>query len=113
MDQNTQIIHDAVQNKTPIALSYGGQFRYLCPHMLGYTAKGLVVHAYQFGGDTSKGPIVDPSDGEWRYLYLNKIEGEIFVAFKGGEWYPVQDLSKSEDTYKPPAFVLKVLALPL
>jgi hypothetical protein len=111
MDPNTLCqIKDAVLEHKPMAFAYGGKFRWVCAHMLGMTKdKGAVMHAYQYAGETSGGTILDPEAGEWKFMYLDKIEGKVAV-FSGQPWYPA-DLQKAENQYKPPKFVARVLAL--
>ena len=101
----------AVESRSPVLIQYGNLFRYVCPHMLGTTKdKGIVLHGYQYKGDTSSGTITDPLKGEWRFFYATKMQG--VTVLPQGEWYPAPDLLKSEpDAYKPPAFVTKVYAL--
>lgn len=98
----------AITNKLPIAVFYKGDTRDICPHLLGETKDGrLVVHGFQFGGGSSKGPVT-PETGSWKYFYVDEIEGNGFIV--PGEWLPT-GLAKTEGDYVPPAFIATVVAM--
>lgn len=105
-------IIQAIQERRPLQFPYQGHVRIVCPYMLGETTatKGLVLHAYQYAGEGSKGPIKSPEAGSWRFFYLSELESGIGIL-PPGTWYPPA-LQKAEDKpYKAPAFVTKILAL--
>ena len=96
---------EAIKDKSRMGFYYNDTARLVCPHLLGESAKGLVVMAFQLN-DTC-------DSGAWRFFYLDKIQqdGGVFV-FPNRKWYP-DPLAKSEDQqpYVPPKFITKVLAL--
>lgn len=108
-DPKIQYLIEQIQNRRSGSMTYSGLNRLYSPHMLGITNKGqLVVHAFQYGGDSSDGA-VDPSAGSWKFFYLNKIEA-LFPLGPMEPWFPA-DLVKSETPYTAPKFIAKVLAL--
>jgi hypothetical protein len=61
----------AMREQRPVARTYQGHRREICPVMLGrdgLTEKALV---YQFGGATSRGPVTKP---DWKCFKLNEVE---------------------------------------
>jgi hypothetical protein len=61
----------AMREERPVACTYQGHRREICPVMLGrdgLTEKALV---YQFGGATSRGPVTKP---DWKCFKLNEVE---------------------------------------
>lgn len=101
------LIKNAIEQKKSLSLNYQGHFRVINPYLLGETQdKGLVLHAFQHGGTTSKGEVT-PETGGWRYFHVNEIQGQVVVT---PDWYP-QVLIKSEGEYKPPRFITGVVAI--
>jgi hypothetical protein len=96
----------AVLAGTPLALTYQGLRREVMPTLLGLTKNGKVVlHALQFGGDSSKGPVT-ADKACWRFFYTDEIE--TFAALASA---PELAIRKSEGEYRPPGFVAQVLAI--
>lgn len=101
-----------IKNHYAGGFTYQGHHRIFSPYLLGVTRDGReVLHAYQFQGANSKGPVTPESGAGWRFFYLDEIEGEV-EAVLGMPWYPL-DLRKSTEltTYNPPKFIATVLAL--
>ena len=109
-----ELLKVAVESRCRVTMKYDGKVREICPHLLGETKdKGLVVHAFQFGGETGDGTITSPEKGGWRFFYLNKIEGGLSLDGEGTAWYPDDLLAKTEEPPKPyvqPKFITRVLA---
>jgi hypothetical protein len=90
-----------------LGIQYQSLQRSVTPHLLGETRDGrYVLHGFQFDGMTSKGRIIDPAYGVWRWFYLDEIEA---LATGAGPSYPL-GLQKSEPEYEAPAFIVSVLA---
>jgi hypothetical protein len=103
----TSLITSMIEAKLSGCMTYQGHLREFSPYLLGVTKDGrLVLHAFQYGGASSKGPIT-PQNGAWRFFYLDEIEDPITP---GGDWYP-KDFQKSEGDYRPPAFIATILAV--
>ncbi len=83
---NYQIIRDAIINCHQVTGYYGGFYREFCPYRLGQDDGGEYrVFAYQFGGQTSKGPIVSVGSREnWRCFKLMDISD---LQSRPGTWY--------------------------
>ncbi len=109
MNDLTKYITDAITTGQNLGFPYQGLTRMVTPYLLGETNDGrLVLHGFQFGGESSRGPIETPEQGGWRFFYLN----ELSVLNAGpGQAYPL-DLAKAElEVYKAPKFISTVLAL--
>jgi hypothetical protein len=105
-------LQKAIETKSPVAFFYEKKIREVCAYLLGDTAKGLVIHAYQYGGESSKGRITNPDQGSWKYFYFDKIEKPVILSDK--VWWPIRVLTKGEileESYTPPKFITKVVAL--
>lgn len=103
-----KLLKAAVESKQPLSFEYQGLTRQVCPHMVGRAKDGRIVcHAYQYGGQSSKGAVT-PDSGGWRFFYLAEIEG-VADGYSLG-WYP-EDLKKSTAEYQPPSFIVEVLAV--
>ena len=79
-----ELIHAAISNKEHVIGYYGGQFREMCPHVIG--EKGGRGHAlfYQFAG-TSEGELVQPgSPDNW---VCAAIDGLSNVWTRTGPWH--------------------------
>lgn len=97
----------AIEDEMNIEVLYTGFKRVATPHSLAETRDGRVVlHCYQFGGDSSKGPVT-PESGGWRWLYLEQIES---LAIGPGPTYP-STMNLNKATYEPPQFIKSVLAM--
>lgn len=81
-----QKIRDAMEAGHQVHATYGGLHRMLCVHEIGLGPKGNEqILAYQFGGDTSKGPAVEIDDElRWRCM---PIEGLSDVEIVEGPWH--------------------------
>ena len=71
----------AMREKKPIVCLYQGYVRELCPILLGRTGLEEKSLVFQFGGNTSDGPI--PSSGDWKCLKLKDVRD---VVLREGPW---------------------------
>src|SRR4030088_2992972 len=76
--------HAAVVQKRPIAATYHGRHRLLCPHRLGRNKDGqLRVLCYQYGGESESGLKPKGSPDNWRCIAVEKLSG---VKLLEGAW---------------------------
>ena len=69
-----ELLRDAATRKQPIAATYDGQPRLLCPHVGGRKSGRLHVLGYQFGGSSkSAEPLAPEGEGVWRCLAVEKL----------------------------------------
>lgn len=71
----------AVRERLQVSAEYDGRPRQFCPHVVGTTAGEPRCFAYQFGGETSTGPL---TAGAWRCFRIDKLTG---VRVRPGEWH--------------------------
>jgi hypothetical protein len=75
----------AAARRQPVAATYGGLLRLLCPHVLGRKSGRLHVFCYQFGGSGNSGLTMAPEGtGGWRCL---AVEGLSRVEFRADAWH--------------------------
>jgi hypothetical protein len=67
-------LYTALLKCSPIAVSYHGRVRLICPHALGWRANRAMVLGYQVGGQTSTGSLDPDPRKRWRCLYLDEID---------------------------------------
>lgn len=106
-----QSLMKAVQEKSLLQFPYQGLERQVCPYLLGKTKDDrLVLQGFQFGGQTSKGEILAPEFGGWRFFYLDEMPGAMVLG--PGPWYPAPvQKAEGRPAYVPPKFITVVLAL--
>ena len=64
----------AAARKQPLAATYDGQPRLLCPHVGGRKSGRLHVFCFQFGGGSnSVEPLASEGRGVWRCLAVEKL----------------------------------------
>ncbi|MGC4084753.1 MAG: hypothetical protein QM736_22230 [Vicinamibacterales bacterium] len=86
---NTELLKHAISNKLGVSGHYDGFYREFCPHAIGWksptkktTHDTHKVIVYQFGGDTSDGPI--PAGGGWKCFEVDGLSG--LAIHKIDEW---------------------------
>jgi hypothetical protein len=80
-----ELLRYAATRKQPVAATYDGQPRLLCPHMGGRKSGRLHVLCYQFGGSgNSAEPLAPEGKGVWRCLAVEKLSQ---VELRTGTWY--------------------------
>src|ERR1019366_4629226 len=68
------LLRYAAAHRQPVAASYDGQPRLLCPHVLGRKSGRLQVLCYQCGGSSNSAqPLAPEGGGVWRCLALEKL----------------------------------------
>ena len=69
-----ELLRYAAARKQPLAATYDGQPRLLCPQVGGRKSGRLHVFCYQFGGSSnSVDPLIPESRGVWRCLAVEKL----------------------------------------
>ena len=64
----------AAAPRQPVAATYDGLPRLLCPHVLGRKSGRLHVFCYQFGGSSNSGlPMAPGRVGGWRCLAVERL----------------------------------------
>jgi hypothetical protein len=64
----------AAARRQPVAATYDGLLRLLCPHLLGRKSGRLHVFCYQFGGSSNSGLPMPPGRvGGWRCLAVERF----------------------------------------
>src|SRR6202051_1930582 len=64
----------AAARRQPVAATYDGLLRLLCPHALGRKSGRLHVFCYQFGGSSNSGLPMPPGRvGGWRCLAVERL----------------------------------------
>ena len=64
----------AATRRQPVAATYDGLLRLLCPHVLGRKSGRLQVFCYQYGGSSNSGlPLASGRVGGWRCLAVERL----------------------------------------
>jgi hypothetical protein len=75
----------AAARRQPVAATYDGLLRLLCPHVLGQKSGQLRVFCYQFGGNSNSGlPGASQGMGGWRCLTVKKLSQ---VELRADAWH--------------------------
>ena len=75
----------AATRRQPVAASYDGLFRLLCPHVLGWKSGRRHVFCYQFGGGSNRAPAFRPEGrGFWRCLAVERLSQ---VELRAEPWH--------------------------
>ncbi len=77
-----ELFRQAMAERRQLHCRFDGLRRELCPIILGHTGGREVALAFQFGGDTSRGPIHPP--GDWRCLDLSRVTE---IELRDGAWH--------------------------
>lgn len=87
------LLRHAILNKQQVIATYNGYYREMCPHALG--TKNGKEHClfYQFGGQSSSGPIIPGSENNWRCI---PVSGLTNVSLRVGEWHTTYNHSKRQ-----------------
>lgn len=86
-----QLIRNAIINKQQVIATYDGFRREMCPHVIGHKNGAEQVLCYQFGGDSSKGPIREQTKNNWRCITISKLTN---VSVRDGEWFTYENHSR-------------------
>ena len=75
----------AAARRQPVAATYDGLLRLLCPHVLGRKSGRLHVFCYQFGGSSNSGlPMAPEGMGAWRCLGVERLSQ---VELRADAWH--------------------------
>jgi hypothetical protein len=79
------ILRNAATRRQPVAATYEGQPRLLCPHVGGRKSGQWHVFCYQFGGGSNSAESLAPEDGGlWRCFAVEKLSQ---VELRMGAWH--------------------------
>jgi hypothetical protein len=80
-----ELLRYAAAHRQPVAATYDGQPRLLCPHVGGRKSSFLHVFCYQFGGSSNSVEPLAPEDrGVWRCLAVEKLSQ---VELRADAWH--------------------------
>ena len=82
-----QRLRQAIVERRQIAATYKGHRRLMCPHVLGTKRGRPQCLFYQFGGDSSRGPVKAGSNLSWRCIPVEEIED--LELLEAGKWFGV------------------------
>jgi len=83
-EEGYRVICTAARLRQPIAATYEGAQRRLCPYVVGHNDAGECrVFCYQYGGDSRSEPYLGGKAGVWRCLSLTRISR---VELLNDEW---------------------------
>jgi hypothetical protein len=71
----------AILGEKQVTCLYGGHYRELCPHIIGFKDGKEKVLAFQFAGESAT---TLPKSGQWRCLYLSDVS---HVRLRSGPWH--------------------------
>jgi hypothetical protein len=95
VDMSYDLIKQAIEQKKAITGFYHGQYREMCPHVLGYKNGKRHALFYQFAGQSNSRPIQpDGSPVNWRCIDIDDLT---HVAIKDIEhWHSAPDHSRPQ-----------------
>jgi predicted DNA-binding transcriptional regulator YafY len=76
-----RLFHRAILERQQVTLSYKGQYREVCPYILGHKDGSETVLVFQFGGASRRSGAVR---GEWRCFYLSEVHD---AQVRDGPWH--------------------------
>ena len=83
----------AIQNKQTISADYDRLPRLLCPHVIG-TKNGIQqCLCYQYGGQTSQGPITADTAKNWKCLVISKLSNVVVTT---DSWHTFDNHSQKQ-----------------
>jgi hypothetical protein len=85
-------LRQAIVERRQVTAMYKGRRRWMCPHVLGTKQGRAQCLFYQFGGESSSGPVTPGSRANWRCIPIAELEDlEVGPA---GEWFGVATRSR-------------------
>jgi hypothetical protein len=88
------LLLEAMREQRPVACTYQGYAREICPIMLGRTGLEEKALVFQFGGTTSQGPIGKP---DWKCFKLAEISDARLID---GHWHAGTEHSAAQHCMK-------------
>jgi hypothetical protein len=85
---------EAMRDQRPVACTYQGHIREICPIMLGRTGLEEKALVFQFGGATSQGPIRKP---DWKCFKLDEVRDARLIE---GRWRAGSEHSAAQHCMK-------------
>lgn len=79
-----ELLKQAILKKQQVIATYDGFHREMCPHTLGYKNGRAHCLFYQFGGQSSSGPIIPGSDKNWRCIPVDRLSN---LVIQDGPWH--------------------------
>jgi uncharacterized protein len=76
-----RLFHEAILQRRQITCAYQGQYREVCPHILGHRNGDEKALVFQFGGGSGSRL---PRSGEWRCLKLADVSD---IQLRKGRWH--------------------------
>lgn len=73
------ILAQALHTRRPVAATYNGHRRVICPHALDWNNGRPKLLAYQISGATSTGPLPTDTTQRWRSMFIDNIEHPIII----------------------------------
>ena len=90
-----ELVLQAILEKKAITAYYHGQYREMCPHVLGYKNGKRHALFYQFGGQSNSRPIQpDGSPDNWRCIDIDKLTDVALMDIR--EWHSAPDHSRPQ-----------------
>lgn len=89
------VLLQAMRERRPVACSYQGHPREICPVMLGRTGLEEKALVFQFGGSTSDGPVLAP--GQWKCFKLDEVRDPVIFD---GRWHSGAEHSEAQHCMK-------------
>ena len=83
-----------MRERRPVACTYQGHVREICPILLGRTGLEEKALVFQFGGSTSKGRITKP---DWKCFFLDEVSD---VLPMDGRWHAGTEHSAAQHCMK-------------
>lgn len=94
MNNNYQIIRQAILDKSSISAIYQGYYREMSPHVIGTKNGREQALFYQFGGESGSGTIVPNSKKNWRCMSINELT-EVKIIDK--DWHTAENHNRPQD----------------
>ena len=89
-----RLVRRAVMNRSPIAATYHGCQRLLCPHRLGWNRRRQPrVLCYQYGGESESGLEPLGSSANWRCIVVEDLRD---VEVLAGAWHTAPNHSRPQ-----------------
>jgi hypothetical protein len=88
------LVRQAILEKKAVCAYYHGQYREMCPHVLGTKNGKRHCLFYQFGGQSNSRPIQpDGSKDNWRCIDIDALSG---VKIVESAWHTAPDHSRPQ-----------------
>lgn len=87
------LLKEAILNKQQIHTFYKGYYREMCPHVLGFKSGKQNCLFYQFGGESSRGLVLNGAPENWRCI---PVEGLINPRVVEGPWQTIRSSGKKQ-----------------